>query len=440
MMRRTQGYKLLIFQIIGNLAVGVIVLLTGILCARYPSSMVTIIASALVLVALMKLFSVKELARVVYWYESLLDAIPFPLSITDKNMKWTFINKPVEGMLGIKRNDILGKHCSNWGAGICNTDNCGVACLKRGKNQTTFEQIGCDFQVDTTYILDRRGRQVCHIEVVQEITKLLKMQKAQTTLFNEISGLSTAFADATNEISSDAQILAQGAAEQAASVTELSSDITNISNQIDINTQQALQATSLARTIQTDAETGSKQMTEMRQAVQEISEAGQSIEKIIDVIDGIAFQTNLLALNAAVEAARAGQHGKGFAVVAEEVRSLASKSAEAAQNTHGLIANTVAKSTLGAQVAGEAVASLAKIIEEIKESGQIVSKISESTQSQNDMIKQIKDEIERISRIVQQNSEAASKSADASEKLNRQTAVLKQLLVDFDNNKEVASA
>ena len=181
-------------------------------------------------------------------------------------------------------------------------------------------------------------------------------------------------------------------------------------------------------------------MTEMRQAVQEISEAGQSIEKIIDVIDGIAFQTNLLALNAAVEAARAGQHGKGFAVVAEEVRSLASKSAEAAQNTHGLIANTVAKSTLGAQVAGEAVASLAKIIEEIKESGQIVSKISESTQSQNDMIKQIKDEIERISRIVQQNSEAASKSADASEKLNRQTAVLKQLLVDFDNNKEVASA
>ena len=439
-MRRTQGYRLLIIQIIGNLIIGIIVLLTGILCAKYPSSMVSIIISALVVVSLMKLFSIKELARVVYWYESLLDAIPFPLSITDKNMKWTFINKPVEGMLGIKRNDVLGKHCSNWGAGICNTDNCGVACLKRGKNQTTFEQLCCDFQVDTSYILDRGGRQVGHIEVVQEITKLLKMQKNQTTLFNEISGLSTAFVGATDEISSDAQTLAQGSAEQAASVTELSSDIANISNQIAINTQQALQATALAKTIQTDAETGSRQMTEMKQAVQEISAAGQSIEKIIDVIDGIAFQTNLLALNAAVEAARAGQHGKGFAVVAEEVRGLASKSAEAAQNTHGLIADTVTKSNLGAQIAGEAVASLEKIIEEIKESGQIIGKISASTQSQNDMIKQIKNEIERISRIVQQNSDAASKSADASEKLNSQTAVLKQLLVDFDNSKAVAPA
>ncbi len=62
-----------------------------------------------------------------FWYENILDSIPFPLSITDMNMNWTFINKPVEGMLGIKRQDVVGHACNEWNANICNTENCGIA-------------------------------------------------------------------------------------------------------------------------------------------------------------------------------------------------------------------------------------------------------------------------------------------------------------------------
>ena len=106
----------------------------------------------------------------VFWYESLLDSIPFPISVTDMNMNWTFINKPVEQMLKIERGDVLGKQCSNWNANICNTENCGIARLRSGQLQTEFLQNNMNFQVDTTYIYDTKGEKAGHIELVQDIT------------------------------------------------------------------------------------------------------------------------------------------------------------------------------------------------------------------------------------------------------------------------------
>ncbi len=86
------------------------------------------------------------------------------------NMNWLFINKPVETMLGVKRADMMGKHCSNWGAGICKTSNCGIECLKAGKPRTFFEQQNMNFQVDIGYIKDSKGDKMGHIEIVQDIT------------------------------------------------------------------------------------------------------------------------------------------------------------------------------------------------------------------------------------------------------------------------------
>lgn len=106
----------------------------------------------------------------VFWYESLLDSIPFPISVTDMDMNWTFINKPVEQMLQIKRRDVLGTQCDNWNANICSTENCGIARLRKGQLQTEFLQNNMNFQVDTTYIYDTKGEKVGHIELVQDIT------------------------------------------------------------------------------------------------------------------------------------------------------------------------------------------------------------------------------------------------------------------------------
>ncbi len=105
-----------------------------------------------------------------FLYEQILDSLPWPLSVTDMNMNWTFINSPVEQFLGVKRKDVLGKQCSNWNANICKTKNCGVECLRSNRPRTMFEQQGMNFQVDIAYIKDIKGEKIGHIEIVQDIT------------------------------------------------------------------------------------------------------------------------------------------------------------------------------------------------------------------------------------------------------------------------------
>lgn len=100
------------------------------------------IAIFLVSLALTIGYMVYKFLECYNWFSQVLDHIEHPLSITDSEMNWTFINKPVEGMLNVKRSDMLGKHCSNWGAKICNTEDCGVNCLRKGSSETFLISSG----------------------------------------------------------------------------------------------------------------------------------------------------------------------------------------------------------------------------------------------------------------------------------------------------------
>ena len=258
-------------------------------------------------------------------------------------------------------------------------------------------------------------------------------------MFEEIHVSTNQVSSGSRQVANGAQSLAQGSSEQAAAIEELSISIADIAERIRINAEKADKSASLSNRIKESAEKGSKQMNEMILAVGEINDAGKNINKIIKTIDDIAFQTNILALNAAVEAARAGQHGKGFAVVAEEVRNLASKSAEAAKDTGAMIQNSIEKAELGSRIAGETASSLNEIVTGINESSQLIAEIASASEQQSMGIEEINIGIDQVAKVTQQNSATAQESAAASEEMSGQSEMLQQLIAQFKIKNEGSS-
>jgi methyl-accepting chemotaxis protein len=251
-------------------------------------------------------------------------------------------------------------------------------------------------------------------------------------MFNEIHQSTLEVSDGAKKIDDGAQMLSEGAMEQSTTMESLADLIADVVEQTMSNAERAEKAAKLSAAIKTNAGTGTHQMERMMTAVHEINEAGKSINKVIKVIDDIAFQTNILALNAAVEAARAGQHGKGFAVVAEEVRNLAGKSAEAAKNTDALIANSIQKAELGAQIAAETSESLQQITDGIDESTRIVEEIAGSAENQMTAIGDINNSIELVLQVVMRNTATSQESADASQRMKEQAERLQELVARFN--------
>jgi len=110
-------------------------------------------------------------AELKHWYRSILDAIPIPISVTDADMKLTFINAAIENMLGKRRENIYGKRCSVLDTDICNTPGCGIACAKRFVNRTFFKSSGKSYQVDVSKLSNLNGEDAGFVEIIQDITE-----------------------------------------------------------------------------------------------------------------------------------------------------------------------------------------------------------------------------------------------------------------------------
>ena len=235
----------------------------------------------------------------------------------------------------------------------------------------------------------------------------------------------------TEQVSSGAQALAQGATQQASSIQELSENIASISESIKANSSDAAEASDKANAAGTAVQEVNAMMSDLVRAMNEINEFYSETKKIVKTIEDIAFQTNILSLNAAIEAARAGAAGKGFAVVAEEVRNLAGKSAEAAQNTTRIIESTVNSIVSGNQLCAEVAEKMNKVGETAGKVTVINNKIADSSKKAADSIVKVTIGVDQISNVVQTNSATSEQSAAASEELSSQANMLKELVKSF---------
>ncbi len=235
----------------------------------------------------------------------------------------------------------------------------------------------------------------------------------------------------SNQVSSSSQSLSEGATQQAASLEEISSTMTQVGAQTQQNAENSGQANQLVAATGVSAEAGSGRMKDMLGAMDEINASSGQIQKIIKVIDEIAFQTNLLALNAAVEAARAGVHGKGFAVVAEEVRNLAQRSAQAANETTELIEGSVSKAQNGSNIAQETAGALEEIVGQVSKVSDLIGEINAGSMEQNTAIKEVSESLGQVDQVTQANTANAEESAAASEELAGQSTQLKEMLSRF---------
>ncbi|MBW7573445.1 methyl-accepting chemotaxis protein [Caproiciproducens faecalis] len=264
---------------------------------------------------------------------------------------------------------------------------------------------------------------------------LLEIIDSLNTVFGEIEVAAQQVATGAGEIANGAQALSSGAAEQAGSIEELSASINEISRQVKMNAENAGNARQAAQDAERQLDSGKQTIGEMIGAIDQIRVSSDEITKIIKTIDDIAFQTNILALNAAVEAARAGAAGRGFAVVAEEVRNLASKSAEAAKHTTALIEDSVRAVDNGTKIAGKTADLLNQIVRKSTEINLLVTQIASASSEQANFIEQIDAGVSQISAVVQTNSATAEESAASAEELSAQAGLLRDRVARFELKK-----
>ena len=236
---------------------------------------------------------------------------------------------------------------------------------------------------------------------------------------------------AAAEVSAGNTDLSSRTEQQAAALEETASSMTQLTETVKQNADNAREANAMASRATGIADAGNGAMQDMVDTIGRISGSSTRISEITGVIEGIAFQTNILALNAAVEAARAGEQGRGFAVVASEVRSLAQRSAAAAKEIKELISSSVEMIQDGARQANEAGATIAEVKTAIKQVSDIVGEITAASEEQSRGLEQVSQAVGQMDSVTQQNAALVEEAAAASHSLQEQAVKLKQAVSAF---------
>ncbi len=297
--------------------------------------------------------------------------------------------------------------------------------------QLIIEDGGKVLQAAADKDLSRRLTSVYMGEFARMKDNINTVMDSLSSALNQVTDAVSQVANASGEISNGSQSLAEGSNEQASSLEEVSSSLEEMSSITKQNAENSGQAMILAGEASAAAKEGDVTIKRMANAINLIKQSADNTAKIIKSIDDIAFQTNLLAINAAVEAARAGEVGKGFAVVAEEVRNLAMRSSDAAQNTADLIEESVKSAGEGVRITEEVAVSLGKIVNRTGKVGDLIAEIAAASKEQAQGIEQVNIAVAQLNHVTQNNAANSEESASAAEELSSQAAELANMVSEF---------
>ena len=393
----------------------------------------------------------------IFWYESLLDSIPFPISVTDMNMNWTFINKPVEGLLKVGRKDVVGHQCSEWNANICKTENCGIARLRKNFLQTFFDQFGGNFKVDTSYIYNTKGEKVGHIEVVQDITTMTSSSRYAEKAVQQLAGYLTVMANGSlnykiedlppaNQNSEETRknfLLILDSLRQARNklretirtVSENAQKVGSASEQLaDAATQASRATTEIASTLQQIAKgaaqqneavnTLNKAMDEIQGTASRVASGIDSQSKAVDKANNVSSRVSsadgisVRVSRSAEKVQEMGTRSEQIGMIVETIQDIASQTNMLALNAaieaarageHGkgfaVVADEVRKL---AERSGSAAKEITQLVKGIQSSvDTAVVESSSAAQDLNGASTDLIDAITSVSRVVEENASAS---------------------------------
>ena len=265
--------------------------------------------------------------------------------------------------------------------------------------------------------------------LINDINKL-RNSITEMLIDNKQTGLT--LDSSSDTLLQNVDILNKNSNEAAAALEETAAALEEVTSNIASNTNNVIKMAEFATKVTKSTSEGENLATQTTQAMDEINQEVTSITDAITIIDQIAFQTNILSLNAAVEAATAGEAGKGFAVVAQEVRNLASRSAEAANEIKALVQNASDKANKGKDIADKMIDGYLGLNKNISKTIELISDVEMASKEQKLGIEQINDAITALDQQTQQNASTASQT----QSIAMNTDTLAKLIVTNADEKE----
>ncbi|MGM3225741.1 methyl-accepting chemotaxis protein [Dickeya zeae] len=240
---------------------------------------------------------------------------------------------------------------------------------------------------------------------------VVQMQSGLVELISQVRQGMETMMQQVSHVTSDNRQLSEQANLQSAELKVTTEHIIQISQHLEQNAQYTEQASHHAQETSHIAEQGEGMMSDVRNAMQNISSRSKEMTEVISLIENVAFQTHILSLNAAIEAARAGEMGKGFSVVAREVGTLASQSSQSAHNINALIHESDSSVATGAKLVARLNDSLQEIIQAAKGTSTFLNEITDISQQQNQSIHEVTNRISSLNDTVKQNAVQVEASA-----------------------------